>query len=476
MSQLTRIRSVDVQGASVFLGLSADGSPMYSSDPDMVVRWLCDGWRSRFNQLRSRRKKHGPDHELIPLGGAVNEQSQTQARRENSWMTALPDAVLSSTQRLEHNEWFAGVHRRKTLKKQGKNPGRMPRFKSRKLDDLRFTCWYHSGQNARFTKFNRHHGMVSITGQNPKGYREHGTRWQVRIHVRLSQPIRPYTSVHVNWTKKTLAFTNPPQPIRHEPTGKAIGIDRGVAHAAAQSDCVMLDLPVDKLKAIDREISRRQRAMARKAKLSGKSRKQYVKDGPSNAYVRERGKVKALYAKRTRIVTDVYQKYTTQLVRDCDTIIIEALNLPAMTRKAKAKPAPEKPGQYLPNGQAAKKGLNRVLTRSNLGLIRQFLAYKAENSAGDTLLVEVNPAYTSQTCFQCGHISKENRESQADFTCTRCGHHANADINAAKNILEAGLQHLVGLDEAERETRVLDIVNTLREHDAAFSTRKPQHS
>ncbi|KFI65720.1 hypothetical protein [Bifidobacterium cuniculi] len=49
------------------------------------------------------------------------------------------------------------------------------------------------------------------------------------------------------------------------------------------------------------------------------------------------------------------------------------------------------------------------------------------------------------------------------------------DTNAACNILEAGLQHLVGLDEAERETRILDTMNTLREHGAILPTRKPQH-
>jgi len=46
---------------------------------------------------------------------------------------------------------------------------------------------------------------------------------------------------------------------------------------------------------------------------------------------------------------------------------------------------------------------------------------------------------TSQTCNQCGHISKENRQSQSKFVCTSCGHFANADINAFKNILDRGI-------------------------------------
>ncbi|WP_246090496.1 transposase [Nonomuraea deserti] len=65
------------------------------------------------------------------------------------------------------------------------------------------------------------------------------------------------------------------------------------------------------------------------------------------------------------------------------------------------------------------------------------LAYKAE-SAGRTLIA-VNPAGTSRTCSRCGHSARENRATQAEFACTACGHAAHADVNAAVNILRAGL-------------------------------------
>ena len=43
-------------------------------------------------------------------------------------------------------------------------------------------------------------------------------------------------------------------------------------------------------------------------------------------------------------------------------------------------------------------------------------------------------SYTSQTCSRCGHVDKENRQTQEKFVCTKCGFELNADHNAAINI------------------------------------------
>jgi len=67
------------------------------------------------------------------------------------------------------------------------------------------------------------------------------------------------------------------------------------------------------------------------------------------------------------------------------------------------------------------------------------LRAKAE-SAGRTV-VEVDARHTSQRCAACGHVAPGNRVTQAGFRCTACGHTAHADVNAAVNILRAGLAH-----------------------------------
>lgn len=61
-----------------------------------------------------------------------------------------------------------------------------------------------------------------------------------------------------------------------------------------------------------------------------------------------------------------------------------------------------------------------------------FLSYKA--TLAGVPVVKVDPRNTSRTCAECGHCQKSNRKSQSEFLCVSCGHRANADVNAARNI------------------------------------------
>ena len=85
-----------------------------------------------------------------------------------------------------------------------------------------------------------------------------------------------------------------------------------------------------------------------------------------------------------------------------------------------------------------KAGLNRAILDTAFGEIRRNLEYKCGR------LVEINPAYTSQTCSECGHTDKENRKTQARFLCVSCGFASNADTNAAMNIRRLGMAQLHG--------------------------------
>jgi putative transposase len=62
----------------------------------------------------------------------------------------------------------------------------------------------------------------------------------------------------------------------------------------------------------------------------------------------------------------------------------------------------------------------------------QFIAYKARRAG--VPVVHVDPAYTSRTCAECGHIDRANRVSQAWFACRNCGFVDHADRNGSRNI------------------------------------------
>lgn len=143
-------------------------------------------------------------------------------------------------------------------------------------------------------------------------------------------------------------------------------------------------------------------------------------------------------AKISRIVKDVQHKVSRKLVEDNDIIAVEKLNPAGMSKRAKAKVDPDNPGEFLPNGQTAKRGLNRKLRLSALAQFGEFLRYKARLSGGQ--VIEVDPQNTSCRCSSCGYVAQENRESQAVFLCKKCGHEDNADHNAAVNIVDRALR------------------------------------
>ena len=69
------------------------------------------------------------------------------------------------------------------------------------------------------------------------------------------------------------------------------------------------------------------------------------------------------------------------------------------------------------------------------------ITYKAAEKGID--VVRINPKFTSQRCSHCGCISKENRQTQADFLCKECGFGMNADLNAARNISIPGIEQII---------------------------------
>ena len=204
-------------------------------------------------------------------------------------------------------------------------------------------------------------------------------------------------------------------------TGAVVGVDLGVASFLTTSDGK--HVPNERhLAASAVRLATAQQALSRCKR--GSARRRAV-----------RARVAAIHGKVRRQRLDHAHKTALALVRDCDFIAHEALNVAGMTKAPAARPDGE--GGYLPNGAAAKAGLNRSILDAGWGVFLDVLRAKAE-SAG-RVVVEVNPRNTSRRCAACGHTAAGNRVTQAAFCCVSCGHTDHADVNAAINILRAGL-------------------------------------
>jgi putative transposase len=83
-----------------------------------------------------------------------------------------------------------------------------------------------------------------------------------------------------------------------------------------------------------------------------------------------------------------------------------------------------------------KKKRMQDMKRWNYAKVLQKLFLVCEDKGID--LIKVNPAYTSQTCSNCGTIDKENRNGEK-YHCSICGMEMDADLNAAINILRRGV-------------------------------------
>ena len=149
---------------------------------------------------------------------------------------------------------------------------------------------------------------------------------------------------------------------------------------------------------------------------------------------RQRLQQRAAKAKRkaAEIRKDFSHQSSADLARLFGHIVLEELDVQAMRRSARG--TKEKPGRRV----KAKAALNRKMAQfSCMGMVDRFLQYKAWD------LIRVPARNTSRTCAECGHVDEANRKEQAHFQCLACGHTDNADLNAARNILDLGLNRLL---------------------------------
>ncbi|MFB6781948.1 RNA-guided endonuclease InsQ/TnpB family protein [Streptomyces sp. NPDC056352] len=223
------------------------------------------------------------------------------------------------------------------------------------------------------------------------------------------------------WYVILTADQEQPEPL--PATGSVVGIDLGIANFLAGSNGEFVPNPRHGRKAAAK-LEAAQQALSR-CKRGSKRRRKTVE------------KVATLHRRVRCQRLDHAHKTALGLVREHDLIAHEDLKIRNMGKAPEPKPDPDQPGGFLPNGAAAKAGLNRAISDAGWGVFLAILNAKAECAGREVMAVD--PRNTSRRCPECGHTAKENRPTQETFHCVSCGHSAHADTVGALNVLRAGL-------------------------------------
>ena len=203
------------------------------------------------------------------------------------------------------------------------------------------------------------------------------------------------------------------QPV---PQGSAVGIDMGIARFATLSDGTFY-APLNSFKRHQDRLRKAQQAMSRKTKFSSNWKK-------------AKARIQHIHARIGNARRDYLHKTTTAISQNHAMVCIEDLQVRNMSKSAAG--SAEKPGRNV----RAKSGLNKAILDQGWFEFRRQLAYKLAWRGG--WLIAVPPHNTSRTCPACGHVSADNRQTQARFECVECGFEEHADVVGAINVLRAG--------------------------------------
>ncbi|HEY1004852.1 MAG TPA: RNA-guided endonuclease TnpB family protein [Streptosporangiaceae bacterium] len=195
--------------------------------------------------------------------------------------------------------------------------------------------------------------------------------------------------------------TDAPEPLQE--TDRVVGVDLGVTDFAVTSTGGRTPNPRH-LERKARSLERYQRRLARCQRGSANRAKAAAKVARAHRKVRN--------ARR-----DFLHRASTNLVHKADLIVIEDLAVNNMVRN---------------------RHLARAISGCGWGEFRRQLEYKCERYGRH--LVVIDRWYpSSKTCSACGHLLADLSLSTRNWRCPSCGTRHDRDINAAKNILAAGL-------------------------------------
>jgi len=353
---------------------------------------------------------------------------QTERDEVAPWHRAYPSKVyLYALMRAAraHRDWMAGLRG-------------FPRFKAKHRSLAAFTV-------SDVVRLEERHLVVG-KGQRIRITAPDGRQkaWRRRIRRgkgRIVSATLSQDSTGTWWASLTLERSCTHHHGQLKPEG-AVGVDVGVKSlvvaATASGESVLQVDGVRHLKQLERKVRRAQRAVSRKDLHWSQTQGTYHTDGkirrsPSAKREAARRRLARLHRKARDARVTLLHQATARLVQEAGSrgmaIAVEDLNVKGLGRRG---------GTY-------KKGINRALQEASLGELRRQLEYKTTQRLGEGWLVAVDRWYpSSKTCARCGEVRAKLSLTERTFRCANpgCGHTADRDLNAARNLAAWGEQYL----------------------------------
>ncbi len=206
-----------------------------------------------------------------------------------------------------------------------------------------------------------------------------------------------------------------------EPTqANSIGVDAGLEYFVACSDGTMVEPP-----------KFYRQAEEKLAKLQVKTE---LRTKGSTARRKLNRRIAKLHQQIARQRKQWHFELAGNLVDKAEVIFVEDLKVSNMAKRN--KPKQDEEGNFLPNGQAAKSGLNKSFADAGIaGFLNEILPYKAAKAG--RLVVKVNPAGTSVHCAIC--LNRVPKELKDRWHECDCGASMPRDLNSGILIKKVGL-------------------------------------
>jgi len=349
-------------------------------------RWVYNG------ALAIRERLYRETGKALSYSALCKWLSWNRNRADLPWLSESPSVAQQQALRDladAYSRFFKGQNRRPTFKRKG-----------RARESFRVTKY-----GVRVERLSKSVGRIRLPGVG----------W---VRLRYSRPLDARICNATIYRRAGRWYVSvcceaDTEPAPANASGGVVGLDMGIARTITTSDGATYQAPAQdrvRLRRLQKSLSLKQGPVKGKRRASKNWRKALAR-------------LQRFKAREADKLRDFHHQTTTALIRENQAIVVEELVVSRMTRRARGK------------GRASKAGLNRSILAQGWSAFRQMLEQKGAH-AGVTV-VAVPPAYTSQTCHHCGYTACENRKSQAVFACVSCGHRANADVNAARNILKA---------------------------------------